>query len=468
MARLLVVDDEALLARSLARSLEKAGHEVDVAGDARGALAAVESGRPDLVLLDIRLGDDDGLDVLRAARAADPDLVVIVMTAYGAVESAVEAMKLGARDYLRKPIDHDELRILVAQALDERRVRQRLDYYRAREASAVGGIELIAGSAAMREAMTTVERLAGLDLPRAADRPPVLLLGETGAGKDLVARLLHGRSPLAAGPFVDVNCASLPEPLVEAELFGYEKGAFTDARAAKPGLFETAEGGTLFLNEIGELPEALQAKLLSVLEQRAVRRVGGLRARPVDVWIIAATNRDLPAAARAGRFRQDLLYRLNLVTVELPPLRARPEDVPPLAEHFAARAARKYRLPSPRITPDALAALGAYPWPGNVRELAHVVERAVLLSHGEPIDRGALALPATPVRVTVQAGGDVEVELPAGGIDLERVERRILERTLEISGGNVSAAARLLGIGREALRYRMQKFGLGGTKPEVD
>jgi DNA-binding NtrC family response regulator len=311
----------------------------------------------------------------------------------------------------------------------------------------------------MEDPLALVARLTALELPRAADRPPTLLLGETGTGKDLVARLLHDRSRLP-GPFVDVNCASLPGPLVEAELFGYERGAFTDARAAKPGLFEAAEGGTLFLNEVGELPHGVQAKLLSALEQRSVRRVGGIRAREVDVWVMAATSRDLDGEAAAGRFRRDLLFRLNLVALRLPPLRARREDIRPLASVFAAKAAAKYRVPDRPFAAEALAALEAYPWPGNVRELAHVVERAVLVAHGPALGLGELALPAPPPRVAIRGRDDVEVDLPATGIDLEQVERRILEAALAQTGGNVSAAARRLGIGREALRYRIQKFGL--------
>jgi two-component system response regulator AtoC len=463
MARILVVDDEALLARSLDRSLTRAGHEVEVARTAPEALQAVERERPDLVLLDLKLAGADGLEVLDSIAQLDPSILVVVMTAYSSIPSAVEAMRRGAVDYLSKPLDLDVLQLAVTRALEGRRLRQRLTYYEHRDLAGAHGLELVGESAPFRQAAALVDRIAQLQAGRAGDLPTVLIEGETGTGKDLLARRLHLRGALANQPFVEINCASLPAHLLEAELFGYEKGAFTDARASKPGLVEVAEGGTLFLNEVGEMSLEAQAKILALIERKQLRRLGALRERAVDVRFVAATNRDLASAVRERAFREDLRHRLGVLTVQLPPLRERGDDVVLLAKHFLRSLGRTYGAHERRLGPATLAALRAYRWPGNVRELRHALERAAFLSEGAEITAAALGLPASAADDASTAGPPVA---PTDGMwDLARTERALIERALAASGGNVSDAARRLGIGREALRYRLRKHGLGDMPP---
>ncbi len=459
MAKILVVEDEAILAKSIARSLGRAGYECSTATNAEEGLKVVEAEGPDVVLLDLRLEGMDGLQALKRIREMDPGIAIIVMTAYGSVETAVEAMKGGAFDYLSKPLDLEELKLVVAKALENVQLHRRLSYYQRREAERAKGLRIIGESRRIKAVLALVERIAKIDPRVAGDLPTVLILGETGTGKDLVARALHAWSPLADQPFVEVNCTTLPKGLMEAELFGYEKGAFTDAKVTKPGLVESADGGTLFLDEIGELSLEAQAKLLKVIEQKTVRRLGSLRERKVRVRIVAATNRDLELATKKGTFRQDLLYRLKVLTIELPPLRDREEDVILLAHHFLERFTQKYAMGPKRLSPAALARLKGYHWPGNVRELAHVIERAVLLSEQEEIEPDLLAL-GTNLSPQIPPGLPPREAFPLDGLRLEEVERSLIEKALTVTRGNVSAAARHLGIGREALRYRMQKYGI--------
>lgn len=458
MARILVVDDEALLARSLARALVRSGHETHVATTAAEALQAVEQERPDLVLLDLKLPGAEGLEVLDRVVELDSSILVLTMTAFSSIQSAVEAMRHGAVDYLCKPLDLDALQLTVTRALEGRRLRNRLTYFERRALEGAGDKELVGESAPFREVTALVDRIAQLQAARAGELPTVLFEGETGTGKDLLARRLHLLSCVAEQPFVEIDCATLPAHLVEAELFGYEKGAFTDARASKPGLVEVAEGGTLFLNEVGELSLEAQAKILALIERKQVRRLGGLRERAVDVRIVAATNRDLAAAVREHVFRDDLWHRLCVLTVRVPPLREREEDVVLLAEHFLRSQGRAYGAHERRLAPSTLAALRAHRWPGNVRELRHALERAVFLTDGPEISVAALALPATvaPSTAPPEASGD---------LTLANAERTLIEQALAASGGNVSETARRLGIGREALRYRLRKHGLDGERP---
>lgn len=380
-------------------------------------------------------------------------------------------MKAGAYDYIQKPVDHDELGFVIEKALETHRLRERLAYFQRKEIQQAAHGEIIGASPGITQVIGLIERIAHLEPGSAGELPTVLVLGETGTGKDLVARAIHRCGSLAGQPFVEIDCTSIPKELAEAELFGYEKGAFTGATTTKPGLIEAADGGTLFLDEIGELGLELQAKLLKAIERRQVRRVGSLRERKVNVRIIAATNRNLEAAVKAGAFRPDLYYRLKVLTVELPPLRERGEDVVLLANHFLRQLTHKYSLPTRRFTEASIQALKTYRWPGNVRELVHLVERALLVCDGDEIGPAALGLDMpTPGGESrrrtppADADGPLPIRLPEQGVDLEEVERQLIRQALDLTDGNVTEAARKLNIGREALRYRIQKHGI--TRPE--
>jgi DNA-binding NtrC family response regulator len=453
MPTILIVDDEDIHARALARFLGGRGHACEVATSAPAAREALRVVRPHLVLLDLRLGDTDGLELLAEIKAGDAGLPVIMMTAYGSVETAVRAMKAGALDYVQKPMDLEELELVVSRALGEARARDRLEFLQRREVGRSDELVLLGKSPAMESVRDFIERAARFDGLAAGDHPTVLLLGETGTGKDLVARIIHARSTLAREAFIALDCTALPRNLIEAELFGHERGAFTDAKTAKRGLFEVAAGGTVLLDEIGELDLEAQGKLLRAIEEKRIRRVGGLVDSRVDVRMVAATNRDLARLANEGRFRLDLLYRLKVLTLTLPPLRERGDDIRVLAEHFIGLYARKYDRRPKRLTADAEAALAACTWVGNVRELAHVMERAMLLVEGDTIEAWHLGL---------------ESHLPADAADapatepgtLDAAERQLMRQALEANGWNVSLAARRLGVTREVLRYRMRKHGL--------
>lgn len=367
---------------------------------------------------------------------------------------AVAAMKLKAYHYLEKPIDLDELLIHVDKALAQDQLTRQLEYSRKRERHAADGVALLGDGPEIQRVWAQVRHIASLSAPVGVIPPTVLILGETGTGKDVVARLLHASSARRERPFVHVDCASLPKELIEAELFGHEKGAFTSALAARTGLIEAAEDGVLFLDEIAELPLELQAKLLAILERRTLRRVGSLQERPVEAWFIAATNRDVEEMLGSGRLRPDLYFRLNVLTVKIPPLRARGQDVVLLAKHFAGQTARRYGLNEPRLATDACTALTLYPWPGNVRELKHVVERVLLLAGGGVIDAASLMwneAPTTPSRNGAAAWES---------LTLDAAEKRLIEEALARTASNVSEAARQLGVTRMALRYRIKKHRL--------
>jgi DNA-binding NtrC family response regulator len=404
-----------------------------------------------------------GLEALKKIREADPNILVVIVTAYGTIASAVEAMRLGAVDFLRKPLDTDEVAIAIERALAHARLERTVSFYQKREAERSSEEEFLGESPKAHEVRDFIQKLSGLAVAKVSELPPVLILGETGTGKDLVARLLHFKSAFWAAPFIEVNCPTLPRGLEEGELFGYEKGAFTDARQSKRGLVEVAEGGTLFLNEIGDLPPESQAKLLRLIEQKKLRHVGGLRDLYINVRIIAATNRDLGQAVKSGQFRQDLFFRLNHVTITLPPLRERKEDILFMAEHFLRKTSGRRDSPKkPKLLSEgAKKALHAYFWPGNVRELRQLLERAALFSSDETIEPVELRLQidAAPL-VKVSTSSKVKVEFGPDGVDLEEVEKQLIIRALEESAGNVSEAARKLRLTREALRYRVQKFGL--------
>jgi DNA-binding NtrC family response regulator len=448
-SKVLIVEDEALFARAVMRRLQKSNYEcahVESVQDARDILKQFS---PDIVLLDMRLPDGNGLDLLPFFVAKNA--MVIVMTAHGEISDAVNAMKQGAVDYLKKPIDLEELLLSIQKAETAAVQSNSLDYSRQRNAHAIEGVELLGDSPAMQSIKSQIKRIAQL-VSTDSVPPTVMIGGETGTGKDVAARLLHLSSQDSNNdkPFVHVDCASLPAELIESELFGHEKGAFTGAVTTRPGLIEAAEDGTLFLDEIGELPLTLQAKLLNVLERRVVRRIGSTKERAVPARFIAATNRDLHEMSQQGRFRQDLYYRLNVMSIAMPPLRERAGDMMLLARHFAAQTARRYGLQMPTFTSDAISMIESYPWPGNVRELKHQVSRAVLLCHNSLVTDVDLAL---PIYRATEPGLKIDAQQSA----LDTVEKTILLQALAEARNNVSEAARNLGITRMTMRYRMDK-----------
>ena len=445
--RLLVLEDDPLLLSVLAERLGREGLEVTTAATLADARRALDAADQDVALIDLRLPDGEGLSLLREF-SGKGDTVWVVMTAHATVSSAVEALKLGAKDYLEKPFTLDRAVATVKQALEMTALRREVAALRDRSSHA--GTTVIGESAAMRRVFELVERLA------AADATTVLIEGESGTGKGAIAQALHRLSKRSNGPFVNVTSSALPETLMESELFGHEKGAFTDAHAAKRGLVEMADGGTLFLDEVGELTAGVQAKLLRFIEEKTFRRLGGTRDLVVDVRIVAATNRDLAAEVAAGRFRADLFYRLRVIPITLPALRERREDIQPLVKHFTAHFDREFGKHVREIAPPAQAMLDAYAWPGNVRELRNVIERAVLLADGDVIGTGELP----PEVAAPMARPAPAAALPSDGVKLDEVERRLLVEALERAHGNQSQAATMLGLSRHQVRTRMKRHGL--------
>jgi DNA-binding NtrC family response regulator len=441
--KILIVEDEVLFARAVIRRLQKANYECAHVESVEDARNIVKQFSPDIVLLDMRLPDGNGVDLIPFF--VGKSATVTVMTAHGEISDAVNAMKLGAIDYLKKPIDLEELFLSVKKAEATALQNNSLDYSRQRNVHAIEGAELLGESHAIQSIKAQITRISQI-VANDSIPPTVLINGETGTGKDVAARLIHLSCHGNDKPFVHVDCASLPAELIESELFGHEKGAFTGATDNRPGLIEAAEDGTLFLDEIGELPLALQAKLLNVLERRMVRRIGSTKERPVLARFIAATNRDLHEMSLQGGFRQDLYYRLNVMSLVMPPLRERLGDLVLLAEHFASQTSRRYGLPKPAFTPEALDKVRKYSWPGNVRELKHQISRAVLLC-GElgRVTEGDLALPG--------------VQLSSCSL-LSETEKILMLQALTNAKNNVSKAARELGISRMAMRYRMEKHNI--------
>ncbi len=453
--RTLIVEDESLIRWSIRQKFEDRGYEVVEAENGHQALAAADAAVFDLVILDFKLPDMTGIDILRKLRESESDAVFIMMTAYSTIENAVEAIKLGAYDYISKPFQIEHLMFIVDKALETTKLRREIRELRRDLEREYGTSTIIGQDPSMSQLMEMVTQIAR------TGATTVFLRGETGTGKDLVARAIHQQSDRAARPFVNITCTALSETLLESELFGHERGAFTDAKQQKKGLLELADGGTVFLDEIGDMPAALQAKLLRFLEERKFRRVGGTREIAVDVRVIAATNRDIEKAIEDGKFRNDLLYRLNVVTVELPPLRGRGNDVHLLARHFAQRFAQEFKRDVRDFDESACAKLQAYGWPGNVRELRNTIERAVLLCRGPIINANDIVVGKND---TKPLEWDLEhFELPGGGFDfekLQRLEKNLLLQALDRSHQNQSQAAKMLCLSRDRLRYRMQKHGL--------
>ncbi len=442
---ILVVDDEPAFRLFVSTVLRDAGYEVTAARGGAEALSLLGARHFHLVLTDLKMPDVSGIEILEAVRRESPETPVILITAFGTIESAVEATKKGAADYLLKPLkDPEELRRVVGRALRERRLQDAVAAERG-DGTAAGGEGIVGHSPALRHVLELARSVA-------ASPTTVLLTGESGTGKEVIARAIHRWSPRAEGPFVAVNCAALPDALLESELFGHERGAFTGAVAQRRGRFELAHGGTLLLDEVGDMSPALQGKLLRVLETQEFERVGGSKAVRVDVRVIAAANVDLGAAAVARRFREDLYYRLSVFPIALAPLRQRPEDILPLAEHFLARLRRSLRKPVIGFTPEAQERLRAYAWPGNVRELENVVERAVILAHGDRIGLAELSLLPVPAPA------------PEDGGELKALEHAAILQALADTGGNRRLAARRLGIGLRTLQYRLKHYGLTGRR----
>ncbi|GIK16721.1 MAG: acetoacetate metabolism regulatory protein AtoC [Planctomycetota bacterium] len=450
--RILIIEDEQLIRWSLRQKFESLGYQVTEAQSGTEALEALNGGVYDLIMLDYRLPDMTGLDVLSHVREHDSDVVVIMMTAFSTIESAVDAMKLGAYDYITKPFDMDQLLRTVQKALETTKLRREVRHYREHIENEYDVSRIVGEHACMKELFDIIRRVAE------SNASTVFLRGESGTGKDLVARVIHYNSDRAPRPFMNITCTALSETLLESELFGHERGAFTDAKAQKKGLFEMADGGTIFLDEVGDMPPGLQAKLLRFLEERRFRRVGGTTEISVDVRVIAATNRDIEKAITEGQFREDLFYRLNVISILLPPLRERGDDIRILAQHLTARFAREFRKSIHQIDETAFRKLCAYAWPGNVRELRNVIERAVLLARGDTL---------TGDDIVVGGGGRpssatsrTTFSLPPEGINLKMLEGELIRQAMERSGNNQTQAARLLGLRRDAFRYRLEKFGM--------
>lgn len=459
MAKMLVVDDERSMREYLEILLRKMGHSPTTVADCATAVKLADSQDFDIVLSDLRIGKDSGIEVLRAFKAAQADAEVIMITAYATMENAIEAMKLGAYDYVTKPFKNEELSLIIQKALEKRALHRENESLRIQLASRGRIAGMVGESPSMRQVYALVDKVA-------LGKTTVLVVGESGVGKELVARAIHSKGPRSNGPFVPINCGAIPEGLVESELFGHVRGAFTGASSDRAGLFKAAGGGTIFLDEVGELPLAAQVKLLRAIQDRRVKPVGGNRDVEVDARIVAATNCDLAEEVKEGRFREDLYYRLNVIQIFVPPLRERRDDILPLAEHFVARHAREMGFSPFSISREAVSFLQSYGWPGNVRELENAMERAVTLAEGAVV--GPEVLPSQ-IR-GVSAAPDGEVALPPGGLDLQSyldaVESKFLQMALGQAGGVKKEAAKLLGLTFRSMRYRLAKQGLSSPRSD--
>ncbi|MGE5699023.1 MAG: sigma-54-dependent transcriptional regulator [Deltaproteobacteria bacterium] len=457
--RVFLMDDDELIVSMLARALKGEGYEVQPETDPNEAVDKIRTFAPDVVMLDLKLPGKSGMDILKEIKERGIGAQVVMLTSDDSAESAVKAMKIGAADYLTKPFDMDEVKIVIGSIVEKGNLKNEVEYLRRISADLVHK-EIVGNSAVVRKLKEKAEKLAQ------AAVPTVLITGENGTGKEVFARYIHramhGEESGEYAPFVGINCAALPEPLIESELFGHEKGSFTDAKAEKKGIFDLASHGSILLDEIGEMKPNLQAKLLRVLEERKVRRIGGQQDIPIEATVFATTNRNLEQAVENGEFRIDLYYRLNVFSLHIPPLRERQEDLPLLARYFLAFFSAKYNRPSiAEISPEAEKLLAAYRWPGNVRELRNVVERIVVLESGETV------LPEhLPKEILYQKGFGAAgsspsgITLPENGLSLDEVEKNLILQALEKSGGNKTQAAKLLGVTYDSFRYQIKKFGL--------
>ena len=461
MSRILVVDDNETMRSGVALVVERMEHDAVTAASGAEALERFEGGEVDLVVTDYRMDEMDGLQLLEAVRKQHPQTDVMIITAHGTIEIAVEAMQHGAADFITKPFPPDALRLKIERVLNhraERRERQRLDdenrYLREEIGDRYG--EIIGASVKIREVLATVDKVSATD-------SSVLIYGESGTGKELVARAVHNRGSRSAGPFVKVNCGSMPRDLVESELFGHERGAFTGAVRQRKGKFELAERGTIFLDEIGDIPLETQVNLLRVLQEKEFDRVGGERTLEADVRVVAATNRPLKQMVESGKFREDLYYRLDVIPLELPPLRERIDDIPLLVEHFLDKKSREMNLPFRRLTPEAMVALQTYPWPGNVRELENIIERTIVLVDADTIDAADLPL-AVGEGAEGRAAGAVTADGDDDGLPLndrlERLEKELITKAMTDADGVKTQAADILGIKPSALYYKLDKYGV--------
>ncbi len=452
-ARILVVDDEYLIRWTLQQNLEREGYEVLLAETGEEALEKVKEEAPDIALLDIKLPGMDGYEVLEKALKIDEGIVPIMITAFDEVDKVVKAMRLGAFDYISKPFDFSKVYLSIQKALEASQLKREVRHLRREQRSWYSFDNLIAVSQEMGRVLQISEKIAQ------SETATVLIQGESGTGKEVIAHLIHERSKRQNTPFITVNCANFPEQMLENELCGHEKGAFTDAKEVKKGLLEVADRGTLFLDEIGDMSLNLQGKILRLVEQKTFRRIGGLKDIQVDVRIVTATNKDLLKLKEEGKFREDLFYRINVASIRIPPLRERPSDILPLAKYFMQRYNEEFHKNVQKISKGVEDFLGNYNWPGNVRELKNVIERAMILVEGD-----TLLMEHLPIEILGQAskqGGVIEgIRIPPEGISMEKVEEALVKQALKMTNGNQTRAAKLLDISRDALRYRMQKFGI--------
>jgi Nif-specific regulatory protein len=454
MGRILIADDHDAIRRGLVRGLTEAGHDVEEASNGNQAIERLHDNFFDVVLSDLKMGGSDGMDVLRTTRAMHPTTAVILMTAFGTVNTAVEAMKIGAFDYVQKPFEIEEMEVKIEKALEVKRLKNEIEYLRDAQQDRYDFDRIIGNSPSLQRVLDIVRKVA-------KSNTTVLVRGETGTGKELIAGAIHHNSLRTSRNFVKVNCAALQENLLESELFGHEKGAFTGADKQRIGRFEQADGGTLFLDEIGDMSASTQAKILRVLQEHEFERLGGTRTLRVDVRLIAATNRDLPGMVGTGHFREDLYYRLNVVSIEMPPLRERKDDIVPLANTFIRKFAAELKKKIEALEPDAQKLLMRYNWPGNIRELENTIERAMLLAEGRAIAGGDLRLGETP---TTGASGQNQpstvVKIPPTGIPLEDVERAALIEALKMSTWVQKDAAELLSISPRVMNYKIKTLGI--------
>ncbi len=450
-SKILIVDDDKLVSWSLSRDLQKEGVDVTVVTNGTQAIQSIQDLSPDIVLLDLKLPDIDGLEVLKKIHASLPQTIVIMMTAYATVETAVQAVKLGATDFIKKPFSFEELKVILNRALKSQRLSQEVAELRQNLKQKYGFSNIIGESKCMQRVFSLIRKIAQ------SDATTVLITGESGTGKDLVAKAIHYESQRSNYPFMALNCGSLPDTLLESELFGYEKGAFTDAKATKKGLLEMANNGTIFLDEIGDASLNFQVKLLRFLEDRTFKRIGGTKDIEVNVRVVAATNKNLEELVKEGKFREDLYYRLKVIPVVLPPLRERPEDIKALVYHFIDQFNKEFKKHVRGISQEALAILESYHWPGNVRELRNVLERVMILENTDIIQPEHL-----PLEITLQE--ELQPNEPVvrleGAVALKDIEKSIIEQALKRTKGNQSRAAQLLRISRHALRYKMKKYRL--------